>query len=103
MGGTPPVTVMSIPTPVGARGYGAKLDQETGRILIPFNSTSNVLFSDIPDRKILIMARARFNDLPLWDKQDQARSSCASPGPPVSSPYFVEYSSGYSPILGLYK
>lgn len=57
----PPVTVISIPKEYDTRGYGGKIDGD--QILIPYNKSVESTFSDVPEKKTMVVIRKRFNEL----------------------------------------
>jgi hypothetical protein len=58
---TPPVTVIAIPKEYGTRGYGGKISGN--QILIPYNKSTEDTFSDVPEKRVMIVIRKRFNEL----------------------------------------
>jgi hypothetical protein len=58
----PPVTVIEVPLQYGSRGYGCK--ESGSNLLIPYNSSIVKAFSDVEEKKIVVMLRERFFTLP---------------------------------------
>jgi hypothetical protein len=60
------VSVVYIPETYGARGWGCKISGES--LVIPYNPTVTKSYEDVKELVIATMARAIFNNLPVFEE-----------------------------------